>query len=74
MNNSILIWGCKIHCQVLMYLIKTNHITYKNKKIQNLETKFLVDPFLEKLPFSSELKLINSKKEFNQVTKKSNSN
>lgn len=72
MNNSILIWGCKIHCQVLMYLIKTNQITYKNKKIQNLQTKFLVDPFLEQLPFSSELKLINLKREFNQVTKKSN--
>jgi sugar O-acyltransferase (sialic acid O-acetyltransferase NeuD family) len=70
---KILIWGTKSKSLILFNMIKNNEVFYQNKKIKNKKINLLVDPFLKKPEFISNVTFINEKKYFIKSIKTINS-
>ena len=72
-DYKILIWGAKSKSLILFNMIQNNEIFYQNKKIKNKKINLLVDPFLKKPEFISDVTFVNKKKYFVKNIKKINS-
>ena len=72
-DYKILVWGAKSKSLILFNMIKNNELFYKNKKIKNKKINLLVDPFLKKPEFISDVTFVNKKNHFIKNLKKANS-
>ena len=63
-DYKILVWGAKSKSLILFNMIKNNELFYKNKKIKNKKINLLVDPFLKKPEFISDVTFVNKKNHF----------
>jgi len=72
-KNKILIWGAGSQALIAKLMIENNLVYYKNKKVISNEILYLVDPFLKKPSFKSNIKFINNKIKFRRILKKVNS-
>ena len=72
-NYKILIWGAKSKTLVLLNMIKNNELFYKNKKIKNKKICLLVDPFLKKPNFETNVPFLFKKNDFKKNLDKTNS-
>jgi len=72
-DYKILVWGAKSKSLILFNMIKNNELFYQNKKIKNKKINLLVDPFLKKPEFISNVTFVNKKNHFIKNLKKANS-
>ena len=72
-NYKILVWGAKSKTLILLNMIKNNELFYENKKIKNKKICLLVDPFLKKPDFETNIPFLFKKSEFKKNLKKTNS-
>jgi hypothetical protein len=60
-NYKILVWGAKSKTLILLNMIKNNELFYENKKIKNKKICLLVDPFLKKPDFETNIPFLFKK-------------
>lgn len=72
-NYKILIWGSKSKTLILLNMIKNNEIFYRKKKIKKKKVLLLIDPFLKKPDFKTDILFINKKTDFKKNIYKVNS-
>ena len=72
-NYKILFWGAKSKSSILMNMIKNNELFYGNKKIRNKKICLLVDPFLKKPDFETNIPFVFKKNDFEKNLNKVNS-
>ncbi len=73
LNYKILVFGANSKTRILLNMINNNEIFYKNKKIENKKTCLLVDPFLKKPNFETNIPFLNKKNDFLKGLNKINS-
>ena len=72
-NYKILVWGAKSKSLILINMIKNNVFFYENKKIRNKKICLLVDPFLKKPDFDTNIPFVSKKNDFKKNLNKANS-
>ena len=72
-NYKILVWGAKSKTLILLNMIKNNELFYENKKIKNKKICLLVDPFLKKPDFETNIPFSFQKNDFKKNLNKTNS-
>ena len=67
--NNILVWGGKSQCLIIKNMVDAGLVFFDNKKQKNNKIAFIVDPFLEKPVFETEIPFINDKPSFKKALK-----
>ncbi len=71
--NNILVWGGKSQCLIIKNMIDEGLVFFENKKQKINKIAFIIDPFLEKPIFKTDIPFLNDKVSFKKVLKEVNS-
>ena len=71
--NKILLWGGKSQCLIVKNMIEAGLVFFNNEKQKNNQNSIIVDPFLEKPTFKTEIPFINDKSSFKNILNNVNS-
>ena len=67
--NNILIWGGKSQSLIIKNMIEKGLVFFENKKQNNNRIAFIVDPFLERPTFDTDIPFLNDKSNFKKILK-----
>ncbi len=65
--NKILVWGGKSQCLIVKNMVEEELVFLNNEKQKNNKISFIVDPFLDKPTFKTDIPFLNKKSSFKNI-------